>query len=68
MTNQILIVFGVLVGAIALFGWGRIRVDIVAILVVLALMLSHVLTPDEALAGNACYGRACCGYLWSIDI
>jgi hypothetical protein len=36
MTNQILIVFGVLVGAIALFGWGRIRVDIVAILVVLA--------------------------------
>jgi Na+/H+ antiporter NhaD/arsenite permease-like protein len=51
VTNQILIVFGVLVGAIALFAWGRIRVDIVAILVVLALMLSHVLTPDEALAG-----------------
>ena len=51
MTNQILIVFGVLIGAIALFGWGRIRVDIVAVLVVLALMLSHVLTPDEALAG-----------------
>ena len=50
MTNQILIVFGVLVGAIALFAWGRIRVDIVAILVMLALMLSHVLTPDEALA------------------
>ena len=51
MTNQILIVFGVLVGAIALFAWGQIRVDIVAILVMLALMLSHVLTPDEALAG-----------------
>jgi di/tricarboxylate transporter len=51
VTNQILIVFGVLIGAIALFGWGRIRVDIVAVLVVLALMLSHVLTPDEALAG-----------------
>ena len=51
MTNQILIVFGVLIGAIALFAWGRIRVDIVAILVMLALMLSHVLTPDEALAG-----------------
>jgi len=51
VTNQILMVFGVLIGAIALFGWGRIRVDIVAILVVLALMLSHVLTPDEALAG-----------------
>ena len=51
MTQKILVVFGVLIGAIALFGWGRIRVDIVAILVVLALMLSHVLTPDEALAG-----------------
>ena len=51
MTDQVLIVFGVLIGAIALFAWGRIRVDIVAILVVLALMLSRVLTPDEALAG-----------------
>ena len=51
MTQKILLVFGLLIGAIALFGWGRIRVDIVAILVVLALMLSHVLTPDEALAG-----------------
>ena len=51
MTNHILIVFCVLISAIALFAWGRIRVDIVAILVVLALMLSHVLTPDEALAG-----------------
>ena len=51
MTDQVLIVFGVLIVAIALFAWGRIRVDIVAILVVLALMLSNVLTPDEALAG-----------------
>ena len=34
-----------------LFAWGRPRGDIVAILVVLALMLSRVLTPHEALAG-----------------
>jgi len=46
-----LTVFGILAGAIALFAWGRPRVDIVAILVVLALMLSRVLTPREALAG-----------------
>ena len=51
MTGPMLMVFGILAGAIALFAWGRPRVDIVAILVVLALMLSRVLTPREALAG-----------------
>jgi di/tricarboxylate transporter len=51
MTDQMLIVFGVLVGAVGLFAWGRPRADIVAILVVLALMLTRVLTPQESLAG-----------------
>ena len=51
MTEQMLTVFGILAGAIGLFAWGRIRADIVAILVVLALMLSRVLTPQESLAG-----------------
>ena len=51
MTGPMLIVFGILAGAIALFAWGRPRVDIVAILVVLALMLTRLLTPREALAG-----------------
>ena len=51
MTDQMLIVFGILAGAVGLFAWGRPRVDIVAILVVLALMLSRVLTPQESLAG-----------------
>ncbi|MFO1423498.1 MAG: SLC13 family permease [Candidatus Competibacteraceae bacterium] len=51
MTEPMLIVFGVLAGAIVLFAWGRPRADIVAILVVLALMLSGVLTPQESLAG-----------------
>jgi di/tricarboxylate transporter len=46
-----LIVFGILTGAIGLFIWGRPRADIVAILVVLALMSSRVLTPSESLAG-----------------
>jgi di/tricarboxylate transporter len=46
-----LMVFGILAGAIVLFAWGRPRADIVAILVVLALMLSRVLTPQESLAG-----------------
>ena len=51
MTGPMLMVFGILAGAIVLFAWGRPRADIVAILVVLALMLSRVLTPHEALAG-----------------
>ncbi len=51
MTDQMLIVFGILAGAVGLFAWGRPRVDIVAILVVLSLMLSRVLTPQESLAG-----------------
>jgi di/tricarboxylate transporter len=51
MTDQMLIVFGILAGAVGLFAWGRLRVDIVAILVVLSLMLSRVLTPQESLAG-----------------
>jgi len=51
MSAPMLTVCGILAGAIVLFAWGRPRVDIVAILVVLALMLSRVLTPHEALAG-----------------
>ena len=51
MTDQMLIVFGILAGAVGLFAWGRPRADIVAIFVVLALMLSRVLTPKESLAG-----------------
>jgi di/tricarboxylate transporter len=51
MTGPMLTVFGILGGAIVLFAWGRPRADIVAILVVLALILSRVLTPHEALAG-----------------
>jgi di/tricarboxylate transporter len=42
-----LMVFGILAGAIVLFAWGRPRVDIVAILVVLALMLSRVVSRAE---------------------
>jgi di/tricarboxylate transporter len=51
MTGPMLMVFSILTGAIVLFAWGRPRVDIVAVLVVLALMLTRLLTPREALAG-----------------
>ena len=51
MTGDMLTVFGVLAGAVALFASGRVRPDVVAILVVLALDLSGVLTIQEAVAG-----------------
>ncbi len=51
MTEHMLMVFGILAGAIVLFASGRVRPDIVAILVVLALNLSGVLTIQEAVAG-----------------
>jgi hypothetical protein len=51
MTEQIMIVFGVLAGAVELFASGRVRPDVVAILVVLALNFSGVLTIQEVVAG-----------------
>jgi hypothetical protein len=41
MTGQMQIVFGILVGAVGLFVCGRPRADVVAIVVVLALMFSQ---------------------------
>ncbi len=51
MTEHMAIVFGILAGAVVLFASGRVRADVVAILVVLALNLSGVLTIQESLAG-----------------
>ena len=47
--EPIFIVFTILSAAVVLFAWGRIRSDVVAILIVLALILSGVLTVQEAL-------------------
>ena len=44
-------VFLILLGAGVLFASNRVRPDVVALLTVVALMLSKVLTPQEALAG-----------------
>ena len=45
------ITLGVLVLSAVFFVWGKIRSDIVALCALLALMLSNVLTVDEALSG-----------------
>jgi di/tricarboxylate transporter len=51
MTGETLIVFLLLAATIILFASELLRLDVVAILVVLVLMLSRVLSPTEALAG-----------------
>jgi di/tricarboxylate transporter len=51
VTEGMIIVFGVLAGAVALFASGRVRPDVVAILVIPALNLTGVLTIQQALAG-----------------
>ena len=51
MTTEMAFVFGVLAVAVVLFASGRVRLDVVALLVLLALLLGDVVTVGEALAG-----------------
>jgi di/tricarboxylate transporter len=51
MTFEMLLVFAILGVTIFLFVLDRIRLDLVAMLSLLALLLTDILTPNEALAG-----------------
>lgn len=51
MTGDALLVYAILAGTILLFASNRVRLDLVAILSLLALALTGVLTPSETLAG-----------------
>jgi di/tricarboxylate transporter len=51
VTAQIALVYGVLIGAVALWASDRVRVDLVGVLALLVLALSGILGPAEALAG-----------------
>ncbi|MFO7539361.1 MAG: SLC13 family permease, partial [Chloroflexota bacterium] len=53
MTVDMLIVFGLLAITIILFVSDRLRLDLIAMMGLLALMLLDILTPQEALAGFA---------------
>lgn len=53
MTFEIGLVFATLVAAIVLFATDRLRMDVVALMALLVLALTGVLTPSEALAGFA---------------
>lgn len=52
-TADTLLVLGILAAAIALFVTDRLRVDVVALLVLVALVLTGLLTAEEAIAGFA---------------
>jgi len=51
MTAPQILAFSVLAGMMALFIWGRIRYDMVAVLSLLAAVLVGIVDPDEAFAG-----------------
>jgi len=51
MEVELLIVFGVILGALILFISGVVPVDQTAIIVMVSLMVTGILTPDEGLAG-----------------
>ena len=51
MTGDNLLIFGILLVTVLLFLSNRIRLDLVAILVMAALMLTGLLSPRQALAG-----------------
>ncbi len=53
MDLSIALVYGILLGAILLFVSERLRLDVVALLALLALTVTGILTPQEALAGFA---------------
>jgi di/tricarboxylate transporter len=51
MTPEILLVLGILMGAMVLFVTGFLRMDLTALLVLAALALTGLVTPTEALSG-----------------
>lgn len=53
MSREILLTLAVAAGALGLFVWNRLRVDVVGIMVMAALILTGLLTPAEGISGFA---------------
>lgn len=53
MTSQIALTLAIIVAAVILFASEKLRVDVVALLVLLTLVLTGLVTPEEAFAGFA---------------
>lgn len=50
---SILLVLAIVAGSTVLFVWGKLRVDVVALLVLVSLVLTGLIAPDRALYGFA---------------
>jgi di/tricarboxylate transporter len=51
MTADIALVMGLLLATVVLFASGRMRMDVIAVLLIIALMLTGLLSPGQALGG-----------------
>ena len=51
MTPEIALTLAIIAGALVLFGTDKFRVDLVALLVLLTISLTHLVSPEEAFAG-----------------
>ncbi|CAN5266657.1 hypothetical protein BH09BAC1_BH09BAC1_31010 [soil metagenome] len=51
MTFEIALVLGIIAVAIILFVWEKLSIDIISILIMLAFVVSGILTPEEGFAG-----------------
>jgi di/tricarboxylate transporter len=52
-TTEVLLTLAVTVGALGLFLWNRLRVDVVGVIVMVSLMLLGLVTPREGISGFA---------------
>lgn len=53
LTREMILTLAVTAGALGLFLWNKLRVDVVALLVMAALIVLGLVTPDEGIAGFA---------------
>ncbi|TVP48750.1 MAG: hypothetical protein EA350_02790, partial [Gemmatimonadales bacterium] len=53
LTGEIAITLAIGLGALALFIWNRIRIDVVTLLVMVAVILTGVVSPQEGISGFA---------------
>ena len=51
MTGEIALTLAIVVGALVLFGTDRLRVDVIALLVLLTVALTGLVGPEEVFAG-----------------
>ncbi len=65
MTLDQMLVLAILAAAIALFVWDAVRVDVVALLVLIALVVTGLLTPEEAFSG---FANTAVVTVWSVFI